>query len=91
MSYFIGNTTAEKNLANALIDNLHDEFQPDRDNVVGDLGVADSTRRAQWKALLEEANTIIQRAANMYSNTPEDFKQQIFPEFGGYVAKLCNY
>jgi hypothetical protein len=98
MSYFIGNTTAEKNLANALIDNLHDEFglplsdsnnggpgftyQPDRDNVVGDLGVADSTRRAQWKALLEEANTIIQRAANMYSNTPEDFKQQIFPEFG---------
>ena len=99
MRYYIGNTTAERNLANALIYNLHDEFglplsdsnnggpgvsyQPDTDHdVVGDLGDADSTRRAQWKALLEEANTTIQRTANMYSNTPEDFKQQIFPEFG---------
>jgi hypothetical protein len=99
MSYFIGNTPAEKNLANALIDELHDEFglplsdssnggpgfayQPDTDSgVVGELGDADSTKRAEWKALLEEANTTIQRAANMYSNTPEDFKQQIFPEFG---------
>lgn len=98
--YFI-RKGAEKNLANALIDNLHDEFGlplsdsnnggpgftylPYKSSVPspqGDLGDAESVRRAEWKALLEEANTTIQRAANMYSNTPEDFKQQIFPEFG---------
>ena len=108
MSYFIGNTAAEKNLANALIDELHDEFglplsdsgnggpgftyQSDRANVVGDLGVADSPRRAEWEALLQQANTTIQKAANMYSNTPEDFKQQIFPEFGiEYWDRSLNF
>ena len=100
MSYFIGNTPAEKNLANALIDELHDEFglplsdssnggdgftyQPDGEVPLhlGNLGNADSVRRAEWKVILQDANSTIQRAANMYSNTPEDFKQQIFPEFG---------
>jgi hypothetical protein len=102
MSYFIGNTAAERNLANALIDELHNEFglplsdssnggegfsyQPSGPHpdplIKGNLGDAGSVRRAEWKVILQDANSTIQRAANVYSNTPEDFKQQIFPEFG---------
>ena len=112
MSYFIGNTAAEKNLANALIDELHDEFglplsdssnggdgftyQPDGPLGVnlplGNLGNANSVRRAEWKVILQDANSTIQRAANLYSNTPEDFKQQIFPEFGiEYWDRSLNF
>ena len=47
----------------------------------GNLGDANSSRRELWLELLEDSNRTIQRAADLFSNTPLDFKQQIFPEF----------
>ena len=60
-------------------------FQPDEPHPVtptkGNLGDANSSRRELWLELLEDSNRTIQRAADLFSNTPLDFKQQIFPEF----------
>ena len=60
-------------------------FQPDEAAPVtptkGNLGDANSSRRELWLELLEDSSRTIQRAADLFSNTPLDFKQQIFPEF----------
>jgi hypothetical protein len=60
-------------------------FQPDEPHpdplTKGNLGDANSSRRELWLELLEDSNRTIQRAADLFSNTPLDFKQQIFPEF----------
>ena len=60
-------------------------FQPDEPEPVtptkGNLGDANSSRRELWLELLEDSSRTIQRAADLFSNTPLDFKQQIFPEF----------
>ncbi len=94
-SYYIGLDENERVLARDLLVNIRSEYgfplitgyTPVSDQNQGALphpgflGGKNTGERANWAGVLEEANVVIQRTEDIYSNAPEDFKSQVFPEF----------
>ena len=94
-SYYIGSDENERVLARDLLVNIRSEYgfplitgytnvsdqNQGADPHSGFLGGKNTGERANWAGVLEEANVVIQRTEDIYSNAPEDFKSQVFPEF----------
>lgn len=95
-SYYIGLSQDERALASSLLVAIRAEYDfplmigytyvSDQDQTgeaphPGLLGDKNSGPREGWVGVLEEANVVIQRTEDVYSNAPEDFKSQVFPEF----------
>ena len=95
-SYYIGQNQSERASASNLLVSIHSEYGfplmtgytyvKDEDQTgeaphPGSLGDKNKSKRTNWAGVLEEANVVIQRTEDIYSNAPEDFRSQVFPEF----------